>query len=58
MSMLAKKLKVAILKMDNDTFIHIFWPTFNPSLLSPLDHHITSLQKLKIDDLRVMRVVG
>jgi len=40
---------------DNDTLTYFFWLIFNPPLL---DHHITSLEKIKIDDLRVMKVMG
>jgi len=39
--------------MDNDTLTHFFLPIFNPPISSPLDYHITSLQKIKIDDLMV-----
>ena len=48
----------SVFSSDNDTLIHFFLPTFNLSVSLPLNHHITSLQKYKIDDLRVMRVMN
>jgi len=38
-------------------FQSIFLLTFNPLLQSPLDHHITSLERFKIDDLMVIEGV-
>jgi len=42
----------------DDTLIHFFLLTFNLPLQSSLDYHITSLKRIKINDLMVIEVVG
>jgi len=44
--------------MDNDTLTCFFLPIFNPPLQSPLDHHITSFERIKINNLMVIEGVG
>jgi len=43
---------------DNDTLIYLFLFIFNLLLSLFLDHHIISLQKIKINNLKVIRVMN
>jgi len=44
-------------RYDNDTLTHFFLLTFNSPLQSPLNYHITSLKKIKKNDLMVIETM-
>jgi len=43
---------------DNDILTYFFLPIFIPPLQSLLDHHITSLKRIKKDYLMVIEAIG
>jgi len=44
--------------MDNDILIHFFLSIFNSPLQSPLNYHITSLKRIKKDDLMMIKTIN